>query len=74
MLITVSDNGPGISTTKAQKQQNKSIYRHKSLGMTITQRRLEMLNHPGYELQVQEPLDENGKITGTIITIKLPIS
>lgn len=72
--ITVSDNGPGISTTKAQKQQNKSIYRHKSLGMTITQRRLEMLNHPGYELQIQEPRDENGKITGTIITIKLPIS
>ena len=74
LLITVSDNGPGISTTKAQKQQNKSIYRHKSLGMTITQRRLEMLNHPGYELQVEEPRDENSKITGTIITIKLPIS
>lgn len=74
ILITVSDNGPGISTTKAQKKKNASIYRHKSLGMTITQRRLEILNHPGYELQVQEPRDEAGNITGTIITLQLPIS
>jgi sensor histidine kinase YesM len=72
--ITVSDNGPGISLSKAQKQKHKSKYQHKSLGMTITQRRLEMLNHPGHELQVQEPLDENGNIVGTIITITLPIS
>ncbi|WP_367388797.1 sensor histidine kinase [Lewinella sp. LCG006] len=74
LLVTISDNGPGISTTKAQKLQNKSIYRHKSLGITITQRRLEILNHPGYELQVEEPRDDNGKIIGTIIKLQLPIS
>jgi signal transduction histidine kinase len=73
LQVTISDNGPGISVTKAQKQKNNSKYQHKSLGMTITQRRLEILNHQDYHFQIEEPKDDQGSILGTTVTINIPI-
>ena len=73
LQVKITDNGPGISATKAQKQKNKSKYQHKSLGMTITQRRLEILNHKDYHFQIEEPKDDEGRILGTTVTINIPI-
>ncbi|WP_367388798.1 histidine kinase [Lewinella sp. LCG006] len=73
LQVKIIDNGPGISVTKAQKQKNKSKYQHKSLGMTITQRRLEILNHKDYHFQIEEPKDDQGKTLGTTVTINIPV-
>ncbi|WP_020534373.1 sensor histidine kinase [Lewinella cohaerens] len=73
LLVKIIDNGPGISVTKAQKHKNKSKYQHKSLGMTITQRRLEILNHEDYNFLVEEPRDDHGNIVGTTVTINIPV-
>lgn len=73
LQVTIRDNGPGISVTKAQKQKNKSKYQHKPLGMTITQRRLEILNHKDYHFQIEEPKDNLGRILGTTVTINIPV-
>ncbi len=74
LRVIIEDNGPGISVTKAEKAKFASKYQHKSLGMTITQRRLSILNNNQFELKVEEPRDANGKITGTKLTVYIPLS
>lgn len=73
LQVTISDNGPGISVTKALKAQRQSKFAHKSLGMTITQRRLEILNDINYKINIEEPVDENGQVQGTTVTIHIPV-
>ncbi|MGH1432830.1 MAG: histidine kinase [Lewinella sp.] len=73
LQVKIIDNGPGISATKAQKHKTQSKYQHKSLGMTITQRRLEILNNEDYNFLIEEPKDEHGNIVGTTVTINIPV-
>jgi ligand-binding sensor domain-containing protein/two-component sensor histidine kinase len=69
LRVIIADNGPGISITKARKATAPSKYQHQSVGMTITQKRLEMINSAAYQVDIQEPRNEQGEITGTVISI-----
>ena len=74
LRVSIEDNGPGISATKAEKAKFDSKYKHKSLGMTITQRRLNILNQNKYELLVEEPRTPDGQITGTRVVVFIPLT
>ncbi|MFT4667149.1 MAG: sensor histidine kinase YesM [Ulvibacter sp.] len=70
LFITIMDNGIGIEASKKQKSGITSS--HKSVGMTITKRRLEMLSadsEPG-DILVQELKAENGKVLGTKVSFR----
>jgi len=73
LLITVTDNGIGIEASKKQKAGIASS--HKSVGMTITKRRLEMLsgNEETGKIQVEELKDEFGKVVGTSVSLQIPL-
>jgi ligand-binding sensor domain-containing protein/two-component sensor histidine kinase len=73
LLITITDNGIGIEASKKQKAGIASS--HKSVGMTITKRRLEMLsgNSETGNIEVQELKDEFGKVAGTKVTLLIPL-
>ena len=68
VVVTITDNGPGI------RQSAKQPLDHKSVGMTLTQRRLELLhNSPDKEglVQVFEIKDEKGEVLGTKVQVRL---
>ena len=71
LRITIEDNGPGISYTKQLKAASKSKFRHRSAGMTITLKRLELLSSPYCNVRIFEPKDETGKILGTTVELTL---
>ena len=73
LLITIKDNGIGIEASKKQKAGIASS--HKSVGMTITKRRLEMLSGNGESgnIEIQELKDESGKVVGTKVTLQIPL-
>ena len=73
LQVTVTDNGIGIEASKKQKAGLESS--HKSVGMTVTARRLEMLNESGRagKMKTKELKDENGQITGTQVKIWVPV-
>ncbi len=63
--ISIIDNGQGIYHT--QKNKNKL---HKSIGISNILKRLKLIN-PGNELQMIELKKENGKVSGTKITLSI---
>ena len=69
LRVNIQDNGPGIYTTQAFKTANPSKLRHRSAGMTITQKRLEILHNSDYRVEITETKNEHGKSTGTRISI-----
>lgn len=70
LRVNIQDNGPGIYTTQAYKAANPSKLRHRSAGMTITQKRLAILNNiEDYQVDITETKNELGKSTGTCISI-----
>lgn len=71
LKITIEDNGPGISYTKALKAASKSKFKHRSAGMTITQKRLELLSSPACSVRIFEPKNEMGMVIGTTVELTL---
>ena len=67
--MTVTDNGIGFRAAEKKKQANSSL--HKSVGMTLTRKRLELLDHSGKEenVVVEELTDEKGKVNGTRVMV-----
>ena len=73
LVITIKDNGIGREMSAALK--NKSITKHKSLGTKVTAERLELLNQHhknGGSIHIEDIKDNTGKISGTLVTIKIP--
>jgi len=68
--ITITDNGVGIEQSKTQKAA--SAPERKSVGMTITQKRLELIN-ANNEITVKELKGENGEISGTQVILKIKL-
>ncbi|MCF8247778.1 MAG: histidine kinase [Saprospiraceae bacterium] len=62
--VTVRDNGQGLASSGSPKT-------HKSVGMSVTRRRLEMLNSISKTgaVEVNQLSDETGKINGTEVKI-----
>jgi len=71
LLATVSDNGPGF----ASDDKNLSETGHKSVGMTLTQRRLDLLaGQPGQEaLHRENILAADGAIQGMRVVLQVPL-
>lgn len=66
LLVKVTDNGSGYP----HKQKEKTGFQHKSAGMSITQKRLEMLGaRKENAIQVRELQNEKGDIKGTEVRI-----
>ena len=65
LLATITDNGPGINQTR------QSDPFHKSVGMTLTKRRLELLNdqNPDDLVKVSEVLSAKGDVNGTRVEV-----
>lgn len=68
--IEISDNGKGFESEPAEAPR---LSGHKSVGMLLTQKRLDLLN--GKEMPVlNTPVeDANGNICGTAVKIRIPI-
>lgn len=71
LLATITDNGPGITTAS---QEAHSL--HKSVGMTLTGRRLSLIHGGGKETAHQHInlLNESNQVVGSRVTIGIPIS
>lgn len=73
LMVTVTDNGIGIEKSKSQKGQTNSL--HKSVGMTITQKRLEMLDegNKDQKVDIKEVQDRHGEVLGTKVEVKIRV-
>jgi two-component sensor histidine kinase len=73
LIATVTDNGIGIEQSKQLKENSSSL--HKSVGMTITQKRLELLdeNNKDKKVNIEEVKDRHGKVLGTKVEVKIRV-
>lgn len=73
--IEIRDNGIGITNSISKKREIKGD--HKSQGMEITSKRIELIqkiSNNGISLEgPKEIVDENGLINGTVVLIKAPL-
>lgn len=70
LRVTVTDNG--IGPTAARGRQTAA---HRSVGMTLTQKRLALLDRSRRDeaIQILETKDETGVVTGTRVIIDIPV-
>lgn len=74
LISTIEDNGIGIEIAKTIKSQNEKF--HKSVGISITQRRLELLNSKeqlGEWLVTEELRNNQDEVLGTKVIVKIRI-
>lgn len=71
LLITVADNGPGIAEEKLRNliQPENTIEKFSKVGLNNVQQRLKLFFGSQYGLDIH-----SGPGTGTIVTIKIPLS
>jgi len=74
LVVTVTDNGIGIEQSRKQKE-GFAISLHKSVGMTITQKRLELLDDDkdDKKVKIEEVKDREGKVLGTKVEVKIKV-
>lgn len=73
LICTITDDGIGVSKSKEMKQH--SVKAHQSMALEITKKRLEIMEatiSKSAQIEIKE-IEENGHITGTKVTLKLPI-
>ncbi|MFH2096903.1 MAG: hypothetical protein ABIJ16_14430, partial [Bacteroidota bacterium] len=74
IFCTIDDNG--IGREKALELRKHSKLSHKSMGKEITRSRLEIISRlkgREPELIISDLMDENGKIAGTRVEVRIPI-
>jgi len=73
LCVTVTDNGIGVEQSKKMKSKQKSL--HKSVGMTVTQKRLEILDkgNKDKKVKIEEIKDRKGEVLGTKVEVKIRI-
>lgn len=74
ILAEFIDNGLGVFQTQKKKQKSdKSV--HKSVGMSISRKRLRLFNGRKNEddIRMEEMKDESGNVLGTHITLRIKI-
>ncbi|MCB9293178.1 MAG: histidine kinase [Lewinellaceae bacterium] len=74
LKVSITDNGVGITQSKASKANDSRM--HRSVGMAITKKRLEMLSdqHKQGRFEVEELKDAKGNISGTQVQVWIPIA
>ena len=74
--ITVEDNGPGIQNMIKEQLETAKRKKHRSLSSIILKERIEAFNKKErtkrYYIKYQNLTDEDGKVTGMRITLRLP--
>ena len=68
---TILDNG--IGRAKAEEIKKNKLFGHKSMGMRITQNRLDLLSQNKCKIEFIDLTDENGLATGTKVEILIPV-
>lgn len=74
ITCVIEDNGVGREA--ASKIKNSKIIEHKSMGMAVTDDRLQMLNHKmenKVSMEIEDLYDEKGSPNGTRVLINIPI-
>ncbi|MEM8525077.1 MAG: histidine kinase [Bacteroidota bacterium] len=67
LLVSIKDNGIGYQNGETQNGKG-----YKSVGMSVTKKRLELLNEEVSDIvRIKNMENENGKIEGTEVTIKI---
>lgn len=71
LLTKVTDNGPGIHEDKSKFTQDS----HKSVGMTLTKHRLEILSEDNNQnsYHIHNLRSEKGEVIGTCVTLSIPL-
>jgi sensor histidine kinase YesM len=71
LVVTITDNGPGIADPKTPVTEPG----HKSVGMTLTQRRLDILSGQANDeiLSHENIIGEDGGIIGSRVTVGIPV-
>jgi sensor histidine kinase YesM len=71
LLVTVTDNGPGIEPI-VQAYEEKE---HKSVGMSLTQRRLDLLEGYGdsARLRHENVKGTEGEVIGSRVMVEIPV-
>jgi ligand-binding sensor domain-containing protein len=75
LYCVISDNGIGRKKSMALKRDKEKLY--KSVGMSNTKERLEIINqvnHSDMSVKVLDATDEKGNSCGTIVEIHIPIN
>ncbi len=73
LVCTITDDGIGITQSAAIKEH--SMKAHKSMALEITKKRLEIMEatiSKSAQIDIRE-LEENNKVVGTRVTLRLPI-
>lgn len=74
LQCTIEDNG--IGRLKALEMKSKSANANKSLGMTLTEERINMLNQYtslNASIEIVDLINNNGSTLGTKVVLKIPI-
>lgn len=74
LKVTITDNGMGIKASQKLKTTIGAM--HKSVGMTITQKRLALLSANGQngKVETKEVEDLEGRVIGTSVVVWIPVS
>lgn len=72
LLATIRDNGPGIQSGNLKFERDG----HKSVGMTLTKHRLEILSDDNSQKswRIQSLTSEEGEVIGTSVTLSIPLN
>lgn len=73
LVCTITDDGIGL--TKSKEMKENSVKAHQSMALEITKKRLEIMEatiSKSAQIEIKE-IETNGYITGTKVTLKLPI-
>lgn len=73
LLVTVMDNGVGLTAGQARKSAS-SFGKRKSFGMEIPQKRLGILSDTAQTVVVEELKDKEGKVLGTKVSIHISLA
>jgi sensor histidine kinase YesM len=69
----IDDNGIGSAT--AREMKSLSAQKHKSMGLSITKNRVQLMNRVesvGISIQIEDKQDASGNGTGTTVVVSIP--
>ncbi|MBR9920918.1 MAG: tetratricopeptide repeat protein [Bacteroidetes bacterium] len=77
ILCVVEDNGIGRERSRQLQEQDQEFVNHRSLGTSITEKRLQLLHQSKADALFVETIDlkdpETGKAAGTRVEISIPV-
>ncbi len=72
LQVTVKDNGPGLQHRGKHRQHQPSP--HRSVGISLSEKRLQLINEGDKQWVSLKNIYENGEIAGTLVTLQIKTS